>query len=316
MKVIFSNRAYTALLSEVYEKIQTETGGVFLGYYENDIWYIVEAIDPGPNCIFEVAYFEYDQPYVNHLINKVARIYKNNLALIGLWHRHPGSFDVFSGTDDGTNATYAKMSPQGAISVLVNIDPLFRLTVYHVSYPLRYKRIKYEVGDELFPEGLLSLHDKEDYIRFINTYEGRANSNSARTRPKVSFTDIINETCNKITSIDVAEYKEEIYEATKDLGYIDEISNVIDEDLVFLAEELSLKLSVKIISNFICVIDDQNPDTRAYFSWIKSVKKYVFSYNNHCYLYDSGLFKKTILSNQHENEKGGLFNTLRKLLGL
>ncbi len=36
--------------------------------------------------------FEYDQPYVQHLINKVAAIYQERLELIGLWHRHPGSF--------------------------------------------------------------------------------------------------------------------------------------------------------------------------------------------------------------------------------
>ena len=79
MNVVFSNRAYVALLSETQEKIKTETGGVFLGYYENETWYIVETIDPGPASIFEVAYFEYDQKYVNHLINKIARLYRKNL---------------------------------------------------------------------------------------------------------------------------------------------------------------------------------------------------------------------------------------------
>lgn len=316
MKVIFSNRAYTALLSEVYEKIKTETGGVFLGYYEDGKWYIVEAIDPGPDSIFEVAYFEYDQPYVNHLINKVARIYKKNLSLIGLWHRHPGSFDVFSGTDDGTNATYAKMAPQGAISALVNIDPVFRLTVYHVSNPLRYEKIKYEVGDELFPEGVLSLHSVDDYLRYINTYDGGRNNNSSRVKPKVSFTEIINEACDKIGKFDGSKYREEIYGATKDSAYVDAISNILDEDLDFISEELNLNLTVKMVSGYICMIDDQNPKTIVYFSFIKSMEKYVFVYDNWCYLYESGLLKKTITSNQNGLEKSGLFARLRKLLGL
>lgn len=316
MKVIFSNRAYTALLSEVYEKIKTETGGVFLGYFEDETWYIVEAIDPGPNSIFEVAYFEYDQPYVNHLINKVARIYKKNLSLIGLWHRHPGSFDVFSGTDDGTNAKYAKMAPQGAISALVNIDPVFRLTVYHVGNPLNYRRIKYEVGDELFPDGVLTLHSIDDYTRFINTYDEVRNGHSDRVKPRVSFTEILDEVCDKIGEFDGAKYREEIYEATKDSTYIDAISNLIVEDLDFISEELNLNLTVKMISDYICAADAQNPDTIVYFSFIKSIEKYVFVYNGGCYLYESGLLKKTIMSNQYGNEKSGLFARLRKLLGL
>ena len=103
MEVVFSQRAIAAVMAETAEKIQTETGGLFLGKVIGDTWYVVESIDPGPNSIFEVAYFEYDQPYVQHLINKVAAIYQERLELIGLWHRHPGSFDQFSGTDDQTN---------------------------------------------------------------------------------------------------------------------------------------------------------------------------------------------------------------------
>ena len=95
MKVVFSDRAYAAILAETAEKIRTETGGLFLGSVENGTWYVVEAIDPGPKSVFEVAYFEYDRQYTQHLINKIANLYEEKLSLIGLWHRHPGSFDVF-----------------------------------------------------------------------------------------------------------------------------------------------------------------------------------------------------------------------------
>ena len=70
-KVVFSERAIIALLSETQEHIKTETGGVFLGHRCGNIWYIVETIDPGLNCIFRPAYFEYDDVYLNHLMNKV-----------------------------------------------------------------------------------------------------------------------------------------------------------------------------------------------------------------------------------------------------
>lgn len=147
-KVIFSARAYAALVSEILDEVRTETGGVLLGYWDNGVWQVVESVDPGPSSRFEVAYFEYDQDYVNHLINKISRIYDKQLDLIGLWHRHPGSFDRFSATDDETNLKYASLSKHGAISALVNIDPHFRLTVYQVTaQPLRYEKIPYEVLD-------------------------------------------------------------------------------------------------------------------------------------------------------------------------
>lgn len=137
MKVVFSDRAFAAVMAETTEKIKTETGGLFLGSFEDGVWYVIEAIDPGPKSIFEVAYFEYDQQYTQHLINKIANLYDKKLSLIGLWHRHPGSFDQFSSTDDGTNSKYARMRKEGAISALVNIDPEFRLTMYHVNQPCR-----------------------------------------------------------------------------------------------------------------------------------------------------------------------------------
>lgn len=171
--VVLSERAFISLLVETQEKILTETGGVFLGYRSGDIWYVIESIDPGPESIFQSAYFEYDQGYVNHLINKVSRIYKTQLDLIGLWHRHPGSFDRFSGTDDITNTSYAEMDGDGAISALVNIDPNFRLTMYEVKLPLTYTRIPVVIGDSLIPKHLLSLKDPTYLQRLMDNKLGK-----------------------------------------------------------------------------------------------------------------------------------------------
>ena len=52
MKVVFSDRAFAAIMAETTEKIKTETGGLFLGYFEDGIWYVIEAIDPGPEFYF------------------------------------------------------------------------------------------------------------------------------------------------------------------------------------------------------------------------------------------------------------------------
>lgn len=163
MKVMFTERAYISVLSETAEKIHTETGGIFLGYRNGDIWHIVESIDPGPKSVFEVAYFEYDQKYVNHLSQKIARLYNRPLELLGLWHRHPGSFNQFSRTDNETNKKYAALHGNGAISALVNIDPDFRLTVFHVTKPYIYTQVPYSVEKDIFP-----LCDRQRLLDYLN----------------------------------------------------------------------------------------------------------------------------------------------------
>ena len=155
MRVIFSRVAFRAILSEVANKSGMETGGVFLGYHRDDSWYVIETIAPGPKAVFQIAYFEYDQEYIAREINNLAATYQADLTLIGLWHKHPGAYNEFSTTDDRTNSEFAKLSADGIISVLVNTDPALMVTPYHVSWPLRYNKIRYIVEDALIPERLL-----------------------------------------------------------------------------------------------------------------------------------------------------------------
>lgn len=166
--VAFTRRAWTALLAEVYKKLSTETGGILLGYRNGDYWIVVESLDPGPNSIFQVAYFEYDQNYVTHLTNRIRNYYDPPLDILGLWHRHPGSFDQFSGTDDVTNRSFADLSPAGAISGLINIDPNPRFTLFHVSSnPLQYTRIDYTVLDDKESEEVAPLRSVDDLVARI-----------------------------------------------------------------------------------------------------------------------------------------------------
>jgi len=188
-KIIFSKKAYLSLVLEVRGKISTETGGVLLGGISSDCFHVVETLDPGPKSIFQVAYFEYDTEYVNHLATKVSRQYINSLKTIGLWHRHPGSFDVFSGTDDSTNAQFAKLNQEGAVSLLVNIDPNFRLTCYHVTYPMKYERIPYEINDTILEK--YPLHEHEEVIEGINSYGNRYNNEVRNTFNKKAIEELL-----------------------------------------------------------------------------------------------------------------------------
>ncbi len=164
--IVFSNKAYNAIIRESFDKDPVETGGILLGHVlDNGMWIVMEVLPPGIHCIFERAYFEYDDAFVNYLAQSVANQYKIPLELLGLWHRHPGSMDFFSATDDQTNATFAAQNSYGVISGLVNLDPKFRLTMYHLgraTAPIsgarpRYEKIPIEVGDDIIPEDYFEL---------------------------------------------------------------------------------------------------------------------------------------------------------------
>lgn len=164
--IVFSNKAYNAIIRESFDKDPVETGGILLGHIlDNGMWIVMEVLPPGIHCIFERAYFEYDDSFVNYLAQSVANQYKIPLELLGLWHRHPGSMDFFSATDDQTNTTFAAQNSYGVISGLVNLDPKFRLTMYHLGRATtptsdarpRYEKIPIEVGDDIIPEEYFEL---------------------------------------------------------------------------------------------------------------------------------------------------------------
>jgi len=146
--VVLSERTLCDILHETVDNLGTETGGVLLGAHTGNSWYVVESLDPGPKAILRPSTFEYDHEYLTHLANKIARRYRSKLQLLGLWHRHPGSFDRFSATDDETNARFARLGGGVAISGLINLDPTFRMTFYRVEEePLRYTPMRVVEGD-------------------------------------------------------------------------------------------------------------------------------------------------------------------------
>ena len=287
MKVVFSDRAFAAIMAETTEKIKTETGGLFLGSFEDGIWYVIEAIDPGPKSIFEVAYFEYDQQYTQHLINKIANLYDKRLTLIGLWHRHPGSFDQFSSTDDGTNSKYARMRKEGAISALVNIDPEFRLTMYHVDQPCRYSVIEYDVGNHLIPDEMLRYKSPE---KFANLMAGIISDEYKDFHPSVSLNGFLKTVLPYMKHIKI----NEVFTEVKDRNIATErILDELVEDSAFLADDRGIEYSISQVDQFICLSQDAiDVSVKLYFRYIAENDIVVFSYNNECYLYENNAFRR------------------------
>lgn len=169
-KIVLSDRAYIQIFNESQSRIQTETGGLLLGHFDNGVWYVVEASDPGINAKFYNAYHEGDDVYENHVCGVISRTYKYPLVFLGMWHRHPGSLDSFSGTDDGTNYKYAGSAGNGCISAIINYDPDFRITFYYVEQGehqrVYYTKVDIEVGDDKIPnKEMLKVASVEDVMR-------------------------------------------------------------------------------------------------------------------------------------------------------
>lgn len=170
--VVFSDRAYNAIIRETFDWDPIETGGILLGHIlDNGCWIVMEVLPPGYSdrgngnqVVHDMGYFEYNQRFVNYLAKSVAEQYEQPLELLGLWHRHPGSMDHFSGTDDGTNTEFSLQNPNGVISGLVNVDPQFRLTMYYLPQSHEtgfnrpsYQEVQIEVGSDLIPEEYFKL---------------------------------------------------------------------------------------------------------------------------------------------------------------
>ncbi len=154
LHVVLSDRAYASILSEVMKNGDNETGGVLLGTIYKNIWYVVESVDPGLVTTNTQDFFRWDAEYVNHLLDKLCPIYRFMISIVGFWHRHPGSMDFFSSTDENTIRSNLKNSKYGLLSMLVNIDPKLRMTFYY-CWQETLTRVKYDVGDEYFPVELL-----------------------------------------------------------------------------------------------------------------------------------------------------------------
>jgi len=290
--VIFSERAYVALLTETLGEIKTETGGIFLGHYDKNKWYIIESIDPGPNSIFSSSYFEYNEEYVNHLANKINKLYKNPLKIMGLWHRHPGSMDFFSPTDNSTHEKYVNINPFGVISALVNIDPSFRLSIYYITNDkgrlhIPKNTLSFSIGNDKIPNEFLLYNPSDEIIKKIdghfkqNTKKGY---NNKLIEKKIIKAFNINQTVDNISAIKLKD---------KDL---DEIIKTLEEDISFF-EEYGIECNMAL---------EENNSIMRLTAEIKSKKKLFearlfmnneiiyIKYKDKIYQYGSGFFKDIV----------------------
>ena len=168
-QIVLSDRAFRGILAETSEFSDRETGGLMLGNFHNGFWYIIDSVDPGFSTVNHPTVFEYQVEYVNHLSQKLGRLYKHPLTIVGIWHRHPGSMDIFSDTDYASMESMVSTAAVGLIFMLVNVDPKLRMTFYYLNKQLELFRVPYVVGDAYIPPEIIELAPPERLSYYHNS---------------------------------------------------------------------------------------------------------------------------------------------------
>ena len=171
--VVLSTRAYNGIIAETLSHDRTETGGALIGHIFKRVWYVTEVIPPGLEARRTWDFFHMDVDFVNFMTEKTGNVYAIRPTILGFWHRHPGSMDVFSGQDFESIRENERGSRYGVLTMLVNIDPRLRMTFYHARHG-KLMKLHYDQGDEYVPPELLELATPQQLIERRTSREGGA----------------------------------------------------------------------------------------------------------------------------------------------
>lgn len=88
-KVFYKKQAIEVFQSEIEKFDGLESGGVLIGYIEDDVLIVDKASGGGPNAIHEELYFRADPNYVDMFIDMEIANSGGELRYLGEWHTHP-----------------------------------------------------------------------------------------------------------------------------------------------------------------------------------------------------------------------------------
>ncbi len=89
MKVLYQESALSVFESEISKFGIIETGGVLLGWWENETLIVSNATNAGPNAIHENFYFQADSNYIDMIIDMEYANSNGKVNYVGEWHTHP-----------------------------------------------------------------------------------------------------------------------------------------------------------------------------------------------------------------------------------
>lgn len=132
--VFFYENVIREIMKEMEENIQTETGGVFLGYRNLRQYEVVEMITPGPNALRRKDCFEFDFEYINGACNKYVSEENPKADLLGIWHKHIGRNILLSREDILVSRDIVRENKKDIISGIMITYPKYQLMLYYIDY--------------------------------------------------------------------------------------------------------------------------------------------------------------------------------------
>jgi len=87
--IVYSKQALQMFQSEIEIFGVTETGGVLMGFVNNNTIFVEKVSNGGSKAIHEYLYFRADPNYVNMFIDIESANSNGQLRYVGEWHTHP-----------------------------------------------------------------------------------------------------------------------------------------------------------------------------------------------------------------------------------
>ena len=189
------------------------------------------------------------------------------------------------------------MRDEGTVSMLVNLEPEFRFTIYHVAQPCTYTKIdEYEVGDSLFPKGLLEYENINLLKAKLN---GREEIESLEQNKEDNSEENLSEILKIILPILRKQYR---YEKKFDFwGLIKNQSNnkgiaeIVAEDILFFTDKYQMKFYSTLLSDKLIIAQGSgNEKEELIFSYNEREELYLLKYGKETFYYTEGLLKRLL----------------------
>lgn len=114
MKYSFEKKARVTLIEDLMRYQDVETGGVLLGYVDENEMRIVETVTGGEKALREPGAFEYDYIFVETVCENLSLKYNPPLSLVGLWHKHNHTLEpAFSMADKDMHEKLLELCDKG-----------------------------------------------------------------------------------------------------------------------------------------------------------------------------------------------------------
>lgn len=114
--------ALSFIIDECNDKFPKETGGILVGYVEDDIAVIIAVAGPGPKAIHQRSEFRRDGSFSQDYLDKSVNQTSGQSDYLGEWHSHPRKVgpskkDLASMIKIRTSPAYAIESPILGLSI-------------------------------------------------------------------------------------------------------------------------------------------------------------------------------------------------------